>query len=437
MRKYIKVGPFGLINIIKFAGIAGKRSKIINGTKAKEIKADFPINQKAKELHPDYQKVRVAEIVNYGSAGSKTYILENADPNKKLAYFKAGQYISLKTKIDGSYITRPYTISSSPKWIDEDMLAITIKSNPKGYAAEKYLKNLSVGDELVISGPQGHFCYEPLRDAKNVIAVAGGSGITPFLSMAFAIRDGIEDFNLTILFGNKNKESILFYEELKAICKDTNKVKVIHVLSDEKSEEKTDDTTLEDTAINSSMKSDTVINLNSDNESDFEYGFITAELIKKYSPDSKDEPYSVFICGPAAMYDFLDKELPKLNLESKYIRKELLGVTDSVYEDPDYPADIKENTYTLKVICGPKEATISAKGNEPVLVAIERAGIKAPSNCRSGECGYCRSKLVSGTVYVPKSNDGRRYTDIECNYIHPCASFPTSDLTIEIPGEYY
>ena len=71
-----------------------------------------------------------------------------------------------------------------------------------------------------------------------------------------------------------------------------------------------------------------------------------------------------------------------------------------------------------------------------MLVAIERAGIKAPSRCRSGECGWCRSKLVSGTVYIPEENELRRWADVHYGYIHPCSSFHTSDLVIEVPGEY-
>ena len=85
---------------------------------------------------------------------------------------------------------------------------------------------------------------------------------------------------------------------------------------------------------------------------------------------------------------------------------------------------------------GGKEYQIEAAANEPILAAIERAGIEAPSRCRSGECGWCRSKLISGEVYVPAENEGRRFSDVEHDYLHPCASFPVSDLVIEVPGEY-
>ena len=93
--------------------------------------------------------------------------------------------------------------------------------------------------------------------------------------------------------------------------------------------------------------------------------------------------------------------------------------------------------FDLVVKQGAAEYHIKASANEPVLTAVERAGIKAPSRCRSGECGWCRSKLVSGTVFVPQENELRRWADVEYGYIHPCSSFPTSDLVLEVPGEFF
>ena len=247
----------------------------------------------------------------------------------------------------------------------------------------------------------GNFYYEELRDSENVIALAGGSGITPFLSMAYAVRDGIESFNLTILFGSRDENSILFKEELDAISAECDKVKVVHVLSEQK-------------------------------KKGYEHGFINADIIRKYAPENGD--YSVFLCGPEAMYKFAEGEIEKLGLERKYVRRELLGVTKKVWEKADYPDGNKGKTFTVTVRQGENETVISASADEPVLV---RSGISAPSRCRSGECGWCRSKLISGEVYVPEENDdGRRWSDKENGYIHPCASFALSDLVLEVPGSY-
>ena len=396
----VKVGLIGVLDMLKFKNMAKTREKAIQAAPAKEIKGDFAINRNAKLLHPDHQKLVVSEIVDHTSAGAKTFVFRSAD-KKPLAYFRAGQYLSLKLNIGKSFVTRPYSISSSPKWALEGKVAITVRTNPNGFVADWLLENLKVGDEVIASGGEGQFYYENLRDAKNVIALAGGSGITPFLSMAYAIRDGVEDFNLTILFGSRTRENILFRKELDEICAACPKVKVVHVLSDEKAE-------------------------------GFEHGFITTELIKKYA----QEPYSIFICGPEAMYRFVAGEVAKLELPGKNVRREMLGVTKKVWEQDGYPADCKDKVFKLTICQGPNQWTVDASANEPILVAIERAGVAAPSRCRSGECGWCRSKLVSGQYFSPKENEGRRYSDVVNGYIHPCCTFALSDMVIEVPGEY-
>ena len=68
------------------------------------------------------------------------------------------------------------------------------------------------------------------------------------------------------------------------------------------------------------------------------------------------------------------------------------------------------------------------------FIAAERAGICVPERCRSGECGWCRSRLLSGSVYVPARTDGRRRADVAFGYIHPCASFAMSDLVLDVPN---
>ena len=397
-----KVGLIGLLDMLKFANLAKDREKVIAAAPAKEITADYPVNNFAKAMHPDFQPLVIDEIIDHAAAGAKTFIFKRAD-GKPASYFRAGQYISLKLPIGESFVTRPYSISSSPKWALDGKVAVTVKANPGGFAADWMLDSFKVGDEVKGSEGLGAFYYQKYRDADHVVALAGGSGITPFLSMAYAIRDGIEDFKLTILFGSRKEEAILFRDEFDKIMAETDKVKVIHVLSDEEKE-------------------------------GFEHGFITADLIKKYAGE---EPYSVFICGPEAMYRFIGKEVAKLGLEKKFIRSEFLGATKTVWEQPGYPQEAKDKVFKLTVKQGPNEYVCDCLANEPILVAIERAGIKAPSKCRSGDCGWCRSRVISGNVFIPDETDGRRWADKQCGEIHPCTSFALSDITIIVPGEYY
>ena len=398
----VKVGLIGPFDMLKFKNMAKTREKVIQNAPANEIVADYAINRNAKALHPDFLPLVVDSIIDHGTAGAKTFVFKKTDGGA-LPFFRAGQYLSLKLDLNGSKVTRPYSISSGPKEALEGHIAVTVRANPGGFAADRILSGLKVGDAVTASAPEGHFYYEELRDAKNVLALAGGSGITPFLSMARAIRDGSEDFSLTVLFGSRTRETILFADEFNKIVAECPKVKVVHVLSDEEAE-------------------------------GFEHGFITAELIRKYAPEGE---YSVFLCGPEAMYRFVMPEVEKLGLPRRLVRREMLGVTKNVAAQPGYPASCAGKTFRGTVRQGSSEYTIDVRADEPVLVALERAGIKAPSRCRSGECGWCRSKLVSGEVYCPAENEGRRHSDAVNGYIHPCSTFALSDIVLEVPGEFY
>ena len=95
-------------------------------------------------------------------------------------------------------------------------------------------------------------------------------------------------------------------------------------------------------------------------------------------------------------------------------------------------AEEEPKEYSITVINRGIETVIKASSNETVLCAFERAGIVVPARCHTGECGFCRSKLVSGKVYIPEGEDKRRIADMQFNFIHPCCCYPESDLVIRI-----
>jgi ferredoxin len=135
------------------------------------------------------------------------------------------------------------------------------------------------------------------------------------------------------------------------------------------------------------------------------------------------------------MHDFLAGELPKLGLDQKHIRREFVPAPGSPEYFENYSGDSsKVFTLSLQMLGEKKELPLRA--DETVLTAIERAGIAAPSRCRSGECGWCRSRLISGDVFIPESMDGRRLADDEAGYIHPCSTWALSNLELEIFPEF-
>ena len=161
--------------------------------------------------------------------------------------------------------------------------------------------------------------------------------------------------------------------------------------------------------------------LSDEEKAGYEHGFITAELIKKYAPRTRSTP-----CSFAARRDV---PLPqagdrKLALPERLFRRKMIDVTKTPWELDGYPQRCRDKIFNLTVRQGNRDDKLSASANETVLTAIERAGIKAPSRCRSGECGWCRSRMLEGSVFILQENELRRWADKEYGYIHPCSSFP-------------
>ncbi|MBN2051764.1 MAG: hypothetical protein JW760_15035, partial [Spirochaetales bacterium] len=166
--------------------------------------SEYNANRVAKALHPGVQHLVISEMQDHGE-NARSYILKAAPDSdtKTLAYFRAGQYLSIKLHIGESVLSRPYSIRSAPAEALEGSYTITIKRTDDGFASNFIFDNWRVGTVIEASAPLGEFVYEPIRDAAHIVGLAGGSGITPFYSLARAIADGTEDATLTILYGSR------------------------------------------------------------------------------------------------------------------------------------------------------------------------------------------------------------------------------------------
>ena len=166
----------------------------------------------------------------------------------------------------------------------------------------------------------------------------------------------------------------------------------------------------------------------------FEHGFISKGLIEKYAPAAD---YSIFISGPSVMYQFVMKEVAQLHLAPGWVRHELNGNTAAPDQFVGYSAAAKGKTFSMTVIARDQSTTIPAAANESLLIALERAGIIAPSMCRSGICSACRSQVLDGHTFTPAEFDHRRAADREFGYVNPCVAYLTSDLTLQVPVHDY
>ncbi|GAB1432033.1 phenylacetate-CoA oxygenase/reductase subunit PaaK [Spirochaetota bacterium] len=397
----IKIKPFGILDLLEFKNLVPKRRKKILDAPAATVKKEPAANALASNLHPQNQFLVVSDVREETKA-SKTYrlIADKNSATTELAVFRPGQYLSFSFNIGGSSVTRPYSLSSSPGEAIKGYYEITVKENEGSFVSKHIFDTWENGSKVLASGPLGFFYHEKLRDSKHIIGLAGGCGITPFRSMAKSIAEGSMNADLTLIYGSNAIEEIIFHNEFKELeAASKGRIKVIHVISGE-------------------------------NSGAYENGFITQGLIKKHA-----DPYngSVFISGPQIMYEFLQKEIKAIGLRKKYVRWETFGEVKSIDKAAGYPLEKIGEVHDIIVHMGGTTKSIKASARESVLTAIERANMAPPSTCRSGICGFCRSLLVKGDVFIPEDEDGRRMADKQFGYIHPCSSFPLTDLEIIVP----
>ncbi len=362
--------------------MTAKRRQLIDETPATPLVYEYGVNRLAKALHPGFVKAVISEKTPC-SADCVKIRLEPADGGE-FPYFRAGQFITLSCRAGDSYLSRPYSVISSPK----DALAgrLEIMVQRKGIFSTFIIDEAPVGTELWMGEPSGDFHHDEIRDRKHILAIAGGSGVTPFLSMMKAIREGSEDFRLTLIYGARTRGHIPFDPEDYI----GEGIEAVIVLSEEEAE-------------------------------GYRHGFITADLLKEYI----DDDTSVFMCGPDAMYRFVKGELEALGFDRTKIRQERNSVGDRKVDEI--------RLFRLTVHIRDAVYELEAAGNETLITALERAGIPAVVRCRNGSCGFCHSRVVNGEYFIDSKDDFRRSADKKFNYIHPCSTYPESDMEIDIP----
>jgi len=348
------------------------------------------VRRTVEAIHPKTMRLRVTEIIKE-TATAKTFRFVRVDG--ELPPFRPGQYVNWQVKVGGVRTSRAYSISSAP---GQDHLDLTIRGMKGGFVSKYLLEKIEIGDSFDTSGPLGGFYHEPLIDGNELVFIAGGSGITPFMSI---IRDQvIRDWPLriTLIYGSRKPSDIIFGKELEQLSKDNAAFTYMPVMS----------------------------------EAPPSYrgrrGFITSRLIKQAVADPAAKTF--YLCGPNAMYDFVRPELLKLDAPAHKIKRELYGPPADVTKELGWPARLKPTTvFTVKV--GDRE--IPARAGEPLISSLERYGVVVPAECRSGACSACRTKLLSGEVYMPPST-GIRQSDAANGYIHACVAYPLSDLVIRL-----
>ena len=389
-----------LRDLLSFVTHLKKRNRIFKKAKTRPIPVGR-INDLAQSLHPHQQDMEVISITDETS-DTKTFRLQMADPGLRPAFFRAGQYISCYFQVDNSTVFRPFSISSTPYQAkNEGFYDLTIKRTDDGFISRYAESNWKIGTRLVCTGPAGDFYYQQLRDHKTLVCIGGGSGITPFKAIISDLLDNYSDLKIILIHGAVSSGQFIFSQYFTDLNRENGSRFFYSPICSEPPDDWQGKT-----------------------------GFISAAAIKdtlnEFAPDTNLKECSFFLCGPPLMEQYLDTQFAELQIKQKQIRKEQYAVNKIENNN-------KIEEFSLIINMNTGRYTVNARSDETILVAMERAGLNPPSLCRSGTCGWCRSRLIAGKVKSPTENNGLRLADKKFGFIHPCSEFPASDLELYVP----
>jgi ring-1,2-phenylacetyl-CoA epoxidase subunit PaaE len=312
--------------------------------------------------------------------------------------FAPGQYLTLRRP--GTDLRRSYSICAAAG----EALRVGVRRVPGGAFSGWLHAELKAGDTLEVMEPQGRFGAALARRPHHVLAVAGGSGITPILSILKSVLEGDPGARCTLLYGNRSAASTMFKEELEDL-------KNRHL------------TRLAVHAVFSREAMDAPLSC----------GRLDRDKLASFlrlcgGADAVDE---VFVCGPHAMNDEVEAALRAAGIASERIHVERFGIppsaTDATLHAP------REGDATTARIAIVRDGVTREVGftaaDESILAAAGRAGLDVPYSCRSGVCATCRAKLVEGRVRMDR-NFALEPADLEAGFILTCQAHPLTERVL-------
>ncbi len=265
--------------------------------------------------------------------------------------FKAGQFVLIRPKPELPF--RAYSFSRAPG----EPLRLTVKHVPNGQVSTHVTQALEAGDVLDVKGPYGQFVLP--EGAKSALLLAGGSGVTPMLSMLRALDAKGWPTAVRLIDGNRTQAEIILKAELdELVQKSQGKLTVQHVLDDAAAAPK---------------------------------GPLTAEVLEGLL-GAVETPDVVALCGPTPMMDAARPVLAKRFAGVKVLEEKFAAEAAVSADAP---------TCTVTVVDKGKEKSFAAKQGEHVLAAARKGKVSLQAGCEMGACGTCRVKVLSGTIDTP------------------------------------
>ena len=324
--------------------------------------------------------------------------------------FTQGQYLTLRSSIDGQDLRRSYSICAG---VDDGELRVGVRKVRGGVFSQWINAHLKPGDTVHVMAPQGRF-FVPLDPAarRHHVGIAGGSGITPILSIMKTVlaREPLSRF--TLVYGNRQLQSTMFKEEIEDLKnRYMQRLVLQHVFSDEHT----------DAPLNHGV-------MNREKIGEFLASVVPAAQIDH-----------VFVCGPFQMNDEAEAALLAAGVPEERIHIERFGVAlpagtpagtvpgGAVLHAPQ-PGDAAQARIVI-VRDGLRREIPFEKGQPSILDAASAAGLEVPYSCTSGVCGTCRAKVIEGEVRMER-NFALDKKEVAAGFVLACQAHPLTDRVV-------
>ncbi len=347
-----------------------------------------------------FHTLKIAEVRR--ETPSAVSILFDVPETERDAFaFQAGQHITLRADINGEDLRRNYSLCVAPH---EGQLRVAIKAISDGRFSRWANTALAAGDTIEVMPPHGSFSWDFDANAqKHYVGFAGGSGITPVLSLLKTTLLEEPKSRFTLFYGNRASNEIMFLEEIAAL-KDRflDRLEAYHFLEDE------DD---EDIALFNGR-------LDSAKLTELLGGLIEA-----------DDVDAAFICGPGPMMDAVETALTAAGVPADRIKVERFTIDRPTAEQAAVERELEREAEGRKVevtLEGRRRRITFDSAQGSILENARAAGLQTPFACKAGVCATCRAKLIDGKVHM-KANYGLSPEEVAQGYILTCQAVPLTD----------
>jgi ferredoxin-NADP reductase len=335
-------------------------------------------------------KLTLAEVEKV-THNVKTFRLRPRDGIQIPFKYLPGQFLTLHIEPRGVPTKRSYTIASTPTW--HDRIEITVKREDHGLVSRWWHNEIKVGDEIEIEAPNGTFVFTG-EEAESVVLIGGGVGITPMMSAARYLNDTNWSGKIYLILSFQAPRDFIFREELAELQ-----------------------------ARNVNLGVTVTMSRPADEPWSGAVGRIDAALLASAVPDIATR--RAHICGPPVMMDAIKAALVGLGVPEAQIKTEAFG---SVKRDPTVKGDASTEL-AGKVFFQASATTVPVPVGATILDAADEAGVFIDNACRSGTCGSCRIKLVSGSVSMAVE-DALTKEDKAESYILACQAKIRGDVEV-------